>query len=260
MFARFRQTPHRLQISIVNTHRVGGKVRHEHVASLGSIELPQSVAGRIAFWQRGNERFAELSSRIDPVSRVKIRTNLRARIPIVTPDEQRALQLASAAKERVEPATSPPEPPQIVERAPPRPLQPGPVASRPGDTFRRRNVEPAIEVGAAALFRDDDRFGQQAPTVDDPLDLGAFCAVAANTFGRHHLSPPFRLRDVAAAWASAGIPLRRCLVTIERYLEKHAAVCRSGAGDRLLQWVDQFLRGGQPASSRRPARADHGRR
>ena len=97
-------------------------------------------------------------------------------------------------------------------------------------------------------------------TTANPLDIDTFCAVAANTFGRHHLSPPFRLRDVAAAWASAGIPLRRCLVTIERYLEKHAAVCRSGAGDRLLQWVDQFLRGGYPASSRRPGRADHGRR
>ncbi len=122
-------------------------------------------------------------------------------------------------------------------------------------------MEPAIEVGAAGmLFRDDDRFGQQAPTVDDPLDLDTFCAVAANTFGRHHLSPPFHLRDVAAAWASDGIPLRRCLVTIERYLEKHAAVCRSGAGDRLLQWVDQYLRGGPSASSSRPARADHGRR
>src|SRR5260221_14311203 len=108
MCARFRQTPHRLQISIVNTHRVGGKVRHEHVASLGSIELPQSVAGRIAFWKRGNELLAELSSRIDPRSQVKIPTNLRARIPSVNPDENRAPQLASARKHRREPATPPP--------------------------------------------------------------------------------------------------------------------------------------------------------
>ena len=33
----------------------GGMVRHEHSASLGSIETPQSVAIRVAFWPRVHE-------------------------------------------------------------------------------------------------------------------------------------------------------------------------------------------------------------
>jgi hypothetical protein len=90
MFARFRQTPNRLQVSIVEPRRLAGKVRGEHVASLGSIETPLSVAGRIAFWQRVNDRLAKLSNRIDPEMQGKIRGDLHARIPMVTIDEQRA--------------------------------------------------------------------------------------------------------------------------------------------------------------------------
>jgi hypothetical protein len=43
MFARFRQSRHRLQVSLVETRRNRGKVQHEHVASLGSIKVPLSV-------------------------------------------------------------------------------------------------------------------------------------------------------------------------------------------------------------------------
>jgi hypothetical protein len=52
MFVRFRQSGRRLQLSLVETQRFGGKVRHEHVASLGSIIVPPSVVDRIAFWAR----------------------------------------------------------------------------------------------------------------------------------------------------------------------------------------------------------------
>jgi hypothetical protein len=38
MFVRFRETGRRLQCSLIETRRVDGKVRHEHIASLGSIE------------------------------------------------------------------------------------------------------------------------------------------------------------------------------------------------------------------------------
>jgi hypothetical protein len=34
MFIRFRETPHRLQLSLVETRWVDGKVRHEHFPSL----------------------------------------------------------------------------------------------------------------------------------------------------------------------------------------------------------------------------------
>jgi hypothetical protein len=96
MFARFRQTPHRLQVSIIETHRVDGRVRHEHIASLGSIATPPSVADRVAFWQRVHDRLAKLSNRIDPAMQGKLRGDIHNRIAMVTPDEQRALQLANA--------------------------------------------------------------------------------------------------------------------------------------------------------------------
>jgi hypothetical protein len=96
MFARFRPSPYRLQVSIVETRRVGGKVRHEHIASLGSIETPLSVANWVAFWQRVHERLAKLSNWIDPATQGKIRGVIHSRIPMVTPDEQRGLQLENA--------------------------------------------------------------------------------------------------------------------------------------------------------------------
>ena len=57
-------TAQRLQASLVETRRIDGKVRHEHIAGLGSVEMPLSVEGRLAFWQR-HERLAKLSNRVD---------------------------------------------------------------------------------------------------------------------------------------------------------------------------------------------------
>ena len=34
MFVRFRETPYGLQVSLIQTRREGGKVRHEHIAGL----------------------------------------------------------------------------------------------------------------------------------------------------------------------------------------------------------------------------------
>ena len=66
MFVRFRQSANRLQLSLVESCRVGVKVRHEHVASLGAIGMSPSVADRVAFWGRLHERLAKLSNRVDP--------------------------------------------------------------------------------------------------------------------------------------------------------------------------------------------------
>ena len=84
MFVRFRRTATRLQLSLVETSRVDGKVRHEHVASLGSVDLSLSVESRLAFWQRVHERLAKLSNRIDPA---KVLGDIYARVPMVTADE-----------------------------------------------------------------------------------------------------------------------------------------------------------------------------
>ena len=96
MFVRFRQAGHRLQASLIETRRLDGKVRHEHIASLGSIILPPSVADRITFWQRLHERLAKLSNRVDAETHGKVLGAVHARVPMVTADEQRALQLENA--------------------------------------------------------------------------------------------------------------------------------------------------------------------
>ena len=97
MFARFRESPRRLQVNVVETRRISvARVRHEHVASLGSIELPLTVAGRMEFWRRLHERLARLSNRIDSTAQGKLLGAVHARIPMVMPDEQRALQIENA--------------------------------------------------------------------------------------------------------------------------------------------------------------------
>jgi hypothetical protein len=95
MIARFRQTAAGMQCSLVETRRIDGKVRHEIVASLGSVPASPSVADRIAFWRRVYGTLAELANRIDAETQGKIMSAVHSRIPIVTPDEQRATRVRS---------------------------------------------------------------------------------------------------------------------------------------------------------------------
>jgi hypothetical protein len=95
MFVRFRETPYGLQVSLIQTRREGGKVRHEHIAGLGAITVPTSAADRIAFWRRLHDRLSALSNRIvDEQS--KILGAVDERIPMPTPDELRDVQLENA--------------------------------------------------------------------------------------------------------------------------------------------------------------------
>jgi hypothetical protein len=50
---------------LVETRRIDGKLRYEHVASLGSVPASPSVGDRLAFWRRVYEQLAELADRID---------------------------------------------------------------------------------------------------------------------------------------------------------------------------------------------------
>jgi hypothetical protein len=94
MFVRFRQAKHRLQVSLIETRRVDGKVCHEHIAGLGAIETPEpSTEARLAFWQQLHERLAKLANRVDAAMQGKVLGDIHARVPMVTLDEQRALQL-----------------------------------------------------------------------------------------------------------------------------------------------------------------------
>jgi hypothetical protein len=72
MFTRFRPTENRLQVSLAETRRVAGKVRQEHIAGLGSVGVPPTVADRLVFWRKVEDRLAKLGNRVG---------SLHARIP-----------------------------------------------------------------------------------------------------------------------------------------------------------------------------------
>lgn len=96
MFVRFRTARRRLQLSLIETRRVQGKVRHEHVASLGAIDAGLSIADRIAFWQQLHPRLDQLANRLDAAVQAKVLGEVHARVPMVMIDEMRALQLENA--------------------------------------------------------------------------------------------------------------------------------------------------------------------
>jgi hypothetical protein len=96
MFARFRSTPHRLQVSLVETRRTAGRVRHEHVAALGSARVPLSRQNRLQFWEQLHPRLARLANRLDSEAQAKILASVHARVPMVTADERQALQIVAA--------------------------------------------------------------------------------------------------------------------------------------------------------------------
>jgi hypothetical protein len=96
MFVRFRRSGSRLQASLIETQRADGKVRYEHVASLGSIEDPPTVKERIDFWRRLHERIGQLSNRVDTATQAKALGAVHARVPMPTIEDIRALQLQNS--------------------------------------------------------------------------------------------------------------------------------------------------------------------
>jgi hypothetical protein len=96
MFVRFRQSDRRLQASLTETRRQGGKVRHEHVAGLGSVPVAPSPSDRLAFWTKLHQRLDALSNRVDAAQRGAILTAIHARIPRPTIDDHQAAQLERA--------------------------------------------------------------------------------------------------------------------------------------------------------------------
>jgi hypothetical protein len=88
MFVRFRPTSRRLQASLVETHRHDRRVRHEHVASLGSIPLAMTTADRFVFWSALHERLARLGNRLNAADQHKIMAAIHARIPMPTVEDQ----------------------------------------------------------------------------------------------------------------------------------------------------------------------------
>jgi hypothetical protein len=80
------QSASRLNVSIIESRRVAGKLVHEHIAALGSIEVPPTIGARIIFWKRMHERLGKLGNRIDPATQARLKSAVHERIPIPTPD------------------------------------------------------------------------------------------------------------------------------------------------------------------------------
>jgi hypothetical protein len=97
MFVRFRSTPRRLQLSLVERHRVDGRVvHHEHIASLGALRHPPESTDRVEFWRRLFQRLGRLGNRLDGATQGEILTAVHARVPMPTTDEVQAVRLEHA--------------------------------------------------------------------------------------------------------------------------------------------------------------------
>jgi hypothetical protein len=84
----------RLEVSIVTTRRQDGKVKQEHVASLGSILVDHTIAERMWFWQECDERLARLANRLGP-DLDRLRQAIAARIPPATDADRQAMDAAA---------------------------------------------------------------------------------------------------------------------------------------------------------------------
>jgi hypothetical protein len=93
MFVRFRQTGRRLQVSLIETRRHDGKVKHEHVASLGAVPLDPTLADRTAFWTGLHPKLSRLGNRLDAAALGPVLAAIHARIPMPTQDDRQASQL-----------------------------------------------------------------------------------------------------------------------------------------------------------------------
>jgi hypothetical protein len=99
MFVRFRERNARLLVSLAESRRRDGKVRQEHVADLGSINmLEASAEDRVAFWRRLHERLSRLGNRIDPAKLGAILAAINARVPMATVDELPAVRVGRAER------------------------------------------------------------------------------------------------------------------------------------------------------------------
>jgi hypothetical protein len=77
-------------VSICESHRVGDRIRQEHVMSLGSIPVTMTEKERVWFWRRIDERMQRGSNRIDWPA---ILAQLEARIPRVDAERQTTIEL-----------------------------------------------------------------------------------------------------------------------------------------------------------------------
>jgi len=112
--------PYRLHVTIADNRRIGGKVKQEHVADLGSIDgvlLPAfwqgldegllsetrkpewerlSIRARVDFWERVKRRLDRLANRLGPDDVKRVRLAIHARVPWPKQPEREKLVLLEA--------------------------------------------------------------------------------------------------------------------------------------------------------------------
>jgi hypothetical protein len=87
------QPRRRLEVSIIETCREGGKVRQRHVASLGTL-WSDTPADRERFWIECEARLERLSNRLGP-DLDRLRQAIAARIPPITDADRAAMDAAA---------------------------------------------------------------------------------------------------------------------------------------------------------------------
>jgi hypothetical protein len=167
MFVRFRQASRRLQLSLVETRREGGKVRQEHVVSLGAIATPQTVAGRVEYWRDLHQRLGRLSNRLDGEMQATILGAVHARVPMPTVEEIHALNLEEARQHEIALRLSQAHTEGIVESN---------RALRDGAAKRVAEGEPLLamageELKAAETRRERIERGENVPLPGKPPSL-----------------------------------------------------------------------------------------
>jgi hypothetical protein len=77
---------------------------------------------------------------------------------------------------------------------------------------------------------------------NDPNKLKRFVGAIGNLFGRKYLSPPFCISEYAAEWMRDGISRLHCLEQIGKLLDMPEHQHRPGAGDNLIEEMNQIIR------------------
>jgi hypothetical protein len=93
----------------------------------------------------------------------------------------------------------------------------------------------------ARFLEDFKRLEQQMPA-NDPNKLKRFVGAIGNLFGRKNFSPPFHISEYAAGWTCDGISRLHCLEQIGKLLDMPEHQYRRGAGDNLIEEMNQIIR------------------
>jgi hypothetical protein len=196
MFARIRKSKKRLRLSLVETRRVDGKVRAEHVASLGSIASAMTVADRVEFWKTLDGRLAGLSNRIETHD---LRAIVDAKVPMPSKMEIDVANLEEyAAAWR-----------KMAEFFQPHEAKPTPMKAamrQDSDGIKEWQLRDAIRRERAAMDRIDrvlrgEDAGLKKPfSCDDPAYVAAMQKMGRIASGKYLMPEdgrPSALRDLA---------------------------------------------------------------